>query len=89
MPNDPNLERRMNRLENETVAIYDMIDDFRSETRTRFDEVEIRFDGMETRFDGMETRLDETQTRFDEVQARFDRIETTLGEVLQRLPEPT
>ncbi len=54
MPNDPNLERRMNRLENETVAIYELIDDFRSETRTR-----------------------------------FDRIETTLGEVLQRLPEPT
>ena len=53
MPNDPNLERRMSRFENETVAIYELIDDFRSETR-----------------------------------ARFDRIETTLGEVLQRLPEP-
>ena len=51
----------MNRFENETVAIYELIDDFRSETRTRFD-------GM---------------------QSRFDRIETTLGEVLERLPEPT
>jgi hypothetical protein len=68
MPNDPNLERRMSRFENETVAIYELIDDFRSETQTRFD------------------RIDDFRR---ETQTRFDRIESTLGEVLQRLPEPS
>lgn len=54
MTSDPNVQLRVSRLENETESIYELIDGFRSETRTR-----------------------------------FDRIETTLGEVLQRLPEPS
>ncbi len=82
MTSDPELERRMSRLENETVAIYELIDDFRGETRTLFDRID-------TRLDGIDTRLDRTETRFDRTETRFDRIDTTLGEVLQRLPEPT
>ena len=47
MTNDPDLGRRMSRFENETIAIYDLINDqrsiltnFRSETRDRFDRIE-------------------------------------------------
>ena len=40
MANDPDLERRVSRFENEAVAIYELIDDFRGETRDRFDRID-------------------------------------------------
>ncbi len=40
MTSDPQIERRVSRLENETESIYELIDDFRSETRGRFNQIE-------------------------------------------------
>lgn len=40
MTPDADLELRVARLENDRDAIYELIDDFRSETRTRFDQVD-------------------------------------------------
>ena len=74
MASDPDIVRRVTRLENETESIYELIDDFRSETRARFDRLEGE---TRTRFDQLEG-----QTR-----ARFDRIESTLDEIVRRLPE--
>lgn len=86
MTSDPTIPLRVSRLENEAESIYELIDDFRSETHARFDRIEGGFDRLEGRFDRLEGGFDrlEGQTR-----TRFDQIENTLGEVLRRLPEPS
>jgi hypothetical protein len=64
----------VSRLENETESLYELIDGFRSETATRFVQVDRRFAQVDR--------------RFAQVDARFDGIEATLAEVIRRLPEP-
>jgi hypothetical protein len=73
MASDPDIVRRVTRLENETESIYELIGDFRSETRARFDRIEGQ---TRSRFDRIESQT----------QARFDRIESTLDEIVRRLP---
>lgn len=77
MTSERSIERRVSRLENDRDAMYELLEEFRSEARGALDELRAetnaRFDGVDARFDG--------------VDARFDRIEGTLAEVLRRLPE--
>lgn len=82
MTPDADLELRVARLENDRDAIYELIDDFRSETRTRFDQVDRKFGQVEG-------RLGQVEGKMGQVEGKIDRIETTLVEVLRRLPEPT
>ncbi len=72
MTTDPNIVRRVTRLENEVESLYELIDEFRTETWRRFDQHDARFD--------------QHDARFDQHDARFDRIDATLTEVLRRLP---
>lgn len=75
MTSDADLGLRVARLENDRDAVYELIDDFRGETRTRFDQVDRKFGQVEG--------------RLGQVEGKIDRVENTLGEVLRRLPEPT
>ncbi|GAC1530848.1 MAG: hypothetical protein NVS3B1_23500 [Marmoricola sp.] len=47
MASDLNLTRSVARLENDRDSLYELIDDFRAETLTRFDEHDARFDRLE------------------------------------------
>jgi len=73
MTSDPGIARRVARLENDRDALYELLDDFRTEVRTRFDQHEARFDTIDQRFDGLEGQL--------------NRIAGTLDDVVRRLPE--
>ena len=66
MTSDPNIRRRVSRLENETESIYELIDDFRTETRTRFVQVEATLASHDTRFDRVEATLSEIVRRLPE-----------------------
>jgi len=47
MTSDPSIARRVARLENDRDALYELVDDFRVETRARFDQHDVRFDRLE------------------------------------------
>jgi len=47
MTSEPNIARSIARLENDRDSLYELVDDFRSETRTRFDQHDVRFDRLE------------------------------------------
>ena len=70
MTSDPNIELRVSRLENDRDSIYELIDDFRAATRTRFDAVEGTLDDFRT----------ETRTRFDAVESTLDEVLRRLPE---------
>lgn len=82
------LDRRVTQVENETVHIYDLIEERAAEVRLRFSEVDRRFDGVDQRFDGVDQRLDSMDQRFDAVNATLREHGDTLAEILRRLPEP-
>jgi len=75
MTSDPSIERRVSRLENDTESIYELIDDFRAETRSRFD--------------GINATLTASSQRSDRVEGTLTEVEATLNEVVRRLPEPS
>ena len=104
MTSDPNLSRRglsrrVDRLENDTESIYELI----TEVRSTQDEHTRRFAGMQKTLATLTTTQDEHTRRLDQVEnsltkvnatldqhtRRFDRIESTLNEVVRRLPEPS
>jgi len=80
MTSDPGIARRVARLENDRDALYELLDDFRTEVRTRFDQHEARFDTIDQRFDGVDRR-------FDGLEGQLNRIAGTLDDVVRRLPE--
>ena len=47
MTSEPNLARSLARLENDRDSLYELVDDFRAETRDRFDQHDTRFDRLE------------------------------------------
>ncbi len=92
MADDPQIELRVSRLENDTSAIYELISDIRSTQQQhsqRFDSMDQRFDSMDQRFDSMDQRFDSMDQRFDSMDQRFDSVAMTLAEVVRRLPEPS
>jgi len=80
MTSDPGIARRVARLANDRDALYELLDDFRTEVRTRFDQHEARFDTIDQRFDGVDRR-------FDGLEGQLNRIAGTLDDVVRRLPE--
>ena len=47
MTSEPTINRRIARLENDRDSLYELVDDFRGETRARFDRHDARFDRLE------------------------------------------
>lgn len=72
MTSDPTLKRRVDRLQNDTEALYELIGDFRSD----FNLLRGEFSDLRGEF---------TDLR-GETRTRFDAVEETLREVLRRLP---
>jgi hypothetical protein len=92
MASDPPTELRLSRLENDSIALYDLIAAVsftQQEHSRRFDAMDQRFDGVDQRFDGVDQRFDGVDQRFDAMEQRFDSVEATLAEVVRRLPEPS
>ncbi len=87
MTSDPGIARRVAPLENDRDALYELLDDFRTEVRTRFDQHEARFDTIDQRFDGVDQRFDTIDRRFDGLEGQLNRIAGTLDDVVRRLPE--
>lgn len=88
------LDRRVTHVEDETVHIYDLIEERSAEFRQRFDELRQRLDGVDQRLDGVDQRLDSVDQRLDSVDHRLDGVEQTLAEhslafaeILRRLPD--
>lgn len=63
MTTDPDLVRRVTRLENEAESIYELIDEFRTQTELRFDQHDARFDQQDSRFDRIDATLAEILQR--------------------------
>ena len=76
MADDPQLELRVTRLEDDTAATYEMLGDIKSthQEHTR-------------RFEAVDGRLDRMDRRLGVMDGRLDRVEITLAEILRRLPE--
>ena len=77
MVSDRQLELRVSRLENDSIALYDLIAEIKATQH-----------GHSARFDSIDQRFDSIDQRFDSIDQRFDSVEATLAEVVRRLPEP-
>lgn len=89
MTSDPTIKLRVDRLQNDTESIDELVADFRADFgdfRTGVDEFRTGVDEFRTEFNDFRTGVNEFRT---ETRGRFDRIESTLSEVLHRLPDPT
>ena len=90
-------DRRLNRVENDVTALYEMIGDIQvvqgqhSADLTRIQakllEHDSRFDGVDTRFDAVDTRFDAVDRRFDTIDTRLNTIDGALTQILSRLPD--
>lgn len=67
MASDPSLERRVTRLENDTLAIYEIL----TEHSQRFDAFDARLDVIDGRLDGIDGRLDGIDATLTEVLRRL------------------
>lgn len=63
----------------------DRLDDFRAETKHRFDEVDRRFDEVDKRFEAVDRRFEAVDRRFDEMETRFDKLETEFKDLGKEL----
>ena len=74
------LTERLLALPEQVDKLQGDFEEFRDESRARFDAIDQRFDGTDQRLDGIDQRLDEHQQRFDTVDNRLDNIENRLDE---------
>lgn len=79
------LERRVNRLENDVTSIYDMLTTI---TQTQA-EHSVQLTGLRSRLDEhtvhlayLREQVGAHDQRFDKVDQRFDKVESTLEEIL-------
>lgn len=70
------LGQRVSRVENDVMAIYEMLGDIST--------VQGHHGVL---LEAMQGKLDAHDARFDAIDARFDTIDASLTEVLRRLPE--
>jgi len=82
MTSDPNIRLRVDRLQNDTESIYELVGDF----RTDFNDFRTDFNDFRTGFNDFRTGFHDFRT---ETRGRFDRIEETMTELVRRLPEPS
>jgi len=92
MTSDPGFERRVARLENETVSIYELLTEVKSVQDAHshhLRQIGRRLDRNTAQLDQQSAQLDRHTEQLDRHSAHFQNIETTLDEVLRRLPEPS
>ncbi len=90
MTSNPDFHQRLNRLENDATATYEMIGDIQAVQElhsAEFARIRTKLIEHDTRFNAVDARFDTVDARFDAMDARFDTVETTLAEILRRLPE--
>jgi hypothetical protein len=63
---DSNILTRVERLENDRDSLYELIDEFRDETRAQFARIDARFEGIEGRLGGIGGTLVEVVRRLPE-----------------------
>ena len=61
------------------------IGEFRSETKVRFDALEMRMGKLETRMDSLETRMDSLEARMDSLEIRMNSLETRMDSLETRM----
>ena len=83
------LTERLLALPEQVDKLQSDFEEFRDETRTRFDGIDQRFDGIDQRFDGIDQRLDGIDQRFDGIDQRLDGIDQRFDGIDQRLDENT
>lgn len=66
MTSEPNLARSVARLENDRDSLYELVDDFRTEVRHRFEKIDARIEKHGARFDRLEDSLAEVLRRLPE-----------------------
>jgi len=100
---DPHLERRVDRLETEVVAIYDLIRDETKDIRGVLDEhTQTLTEHSQTLAEHSQTLAEHTQTLAEHTQTLAEQSQTldahtqtlaehgvALAEILRRLPEPS
>jgi DNA repair exonuclease SbcCD ATPase subunit len=89
MTSDPELTRRVERLENDRDALYELVTEFRTETLERFEQVDRRFEQVDQRFEQVDRRFEGVDQRLEGIDQRLVSLGDTLVEVLRRLPEPS
>ena len=61
------------------VTLLDQkVDDFKTETLRRFDQVDKRFGQVDKRFEQIDKRFEQVDKRFDRIDARFDALDERL-----------
>jgi chromosome segregation ATPase len=61
------------------VTLLDQkVDDFKTETLRRFDQVDKRFEQIDKRFEQVDKRFEQVDERFDRIDARFDALDERL-----------
>lgn len=80
----PPLERKVQQLDNDVQAIYELISTISSTQRrhdNRFKEIAEQLEAHDARFDGIDGRLDGIDGRLDGIAGRLDGIAGSLGGV--------
>jgi chromosome segregation ATPase len=68
------------------VTLLDQkVDDFKTETLRRFDQVDKRFEQVDKRFEQVDKRFEQIDKRFEQVDKRFDRIDARFDALDERL----
>lgn len=68
------------------VTLLDQkVDDFKTETLRRFDQVDKRFEQIDKRFEQVDKRFEQVDKRFEQVDKRFDRIDARFDALDERL----
>ena len=61
------------------VTLLDQkVDDFKTETLRRFDQVDKRFEQVDKRFEQIDKRFEQVDKRFDRIDAQFDALDERL-----------
>lgn len=55
----PEIERQLTQNRDDVAALYEIVEDFRQQTLTRFDTIDARFDAHDARFDRIDENLAE------------------------------
>ncbi len=87
-PSPERLELKVQQLDNDVQAIYEMIARVEGTQRrhtNRFDELNDRLDGVEVRLGRLEVKTDSLGTRLDRLEVKTDGLDGKLDEVLRRL----
>jgi len=69
-------DQRLNRVENDVTALYDMIGDIQAKLLEH-----------DVRFDSVDSRLGSVDSRLGSVDSRLGSVEEGVAEILRRLPE--